>query len=775
MRTMDRKFWLSFLQTADLILANALHMYGDILTTIFLLTKTVFVKSPKATAFLQDPDYGRPCSCPVFSLEFLFAIEAVLWCEAPNRVRSQPTLLKKEEPMPLPRIVLLPPELCNQIAAGEVVERPASVVKELVENSLDALSTFIEVRLENGGQGLIRVQDNGTGMAREDLELALTRHATSKIRTVEDLENINSYGFRGEALPSVASVSRCTLTSVPQGSDEAWTCRVTFGRLEGMEPSSLHRGTIVEVRDLFANVPARLKFLRGIPTEVKHCQDWLSRLALTRADVTFRLESEGRELVHFKSGQDVFDRLQFMWPKLVTENLVSLDRVAYGMRVHGFVSRPGVSQPKSNRILIFVNGRSVSDKKIFAAIREAYKGKITSRDHPQAVLFLELDPHEVDVNVHPAKSEVRFRDEKSVFRAILAAVGQTLERAGSANTPVTETIFQDSEDAGPGQEVQKAPFSADSGIHEASSRQEDRNDNCPDAPLARPFVSRPVGFWGKADEELNPGMTIGRSREQETDIEWFVPEEDCAAQANASQGNVARDADSFRVAKAFPEEPAKEDAARYEPLSFTSRPLPAEEEKIGPCEDEDFASGTIRGVTYLGQVAETYLVLRDAAGALLLLDQHAAHERVLYARIRARGYCGEGQGLAVPLELSLHASESQRFFEVAQRLAELGFAARMSGMTLIVRAIPALLQRSEAMQFLREVLAGTREEMDARFASMACKSAIKAGDTLARDEALSLLRQWLATPDREYCPHGRPIVLRWDKAELERLFKRRQS
>ena len=367
--------------------------------------------------------------------------------------------------MPLPRIVLLPPELCNQIAAGEVVERPASVVKELVENSLDALSTFIEVRLENGGQGLIRVQDNGTGMAREDLELALTRHATSKIRTVEDLENINSYGFRGEALPSVASVSRCTLTSVPQGSDEAWTCRVTFGRLEGMEPSSLHRGTIVEVRDLFANVPARLKFLRGIPTEVKHCQDWLSRLALTRADVTFRLESEGRELVHFKAGQDVFDRLQSMWPKLVTENLVSLDRVAYGMRVHGFVSRPGVSQPKSNRILIFVNGRSVSDKKIFAAIREAYKGKITSRDHPQAVLFLELDPHEVDVNVHPAKSEVRFRDEKSVFRAILAAVGQTLERAGSANTPVTETIFQDSEDAGPGQEVQKAPFSADSGIH----------------------------------------------------------------------------------------------------------------------------------------------------------------------------------------------------------------------------------------------------------------------------------------------------------------------
>ena len=669
--------------------------------------------------------------------------------------------------MPLPRIVLLPPELCNQIAAGEVVERPASVVKELVENSLDALSTFIEVRLESGGQGLIRVQDNGTGMQKEDLELALTRHATSKIRTVDDLENINSYGFRGEALPSVASVSRCTLTSIAEGSDEAWTCRVTFGKFEGMEPSSLHRGTIVEVRDLFANVPARLKFLRGIPTEVKHCQDWLSRLALTRADVAFRLESEGRELVHFRAGQNVFERLQSMWPKLVTESLVPVDRVAYGMRVHGFVSRPGISQPKNNRILSFVNGRSVSDKKIFAALREAYKGKITSRDHPQAVLFLEIDPHEVDVNVHPAKSEVRFRDEQSVFRAILAAVGQALERAGSSNTPVTETLLPDvsqgkGEEPGIGQPVRQEVSSlACAGAFESANR--------PDEPVfsGQAFVSRPVGFWGKADEELNPGMTMGKQKEQDADIEWIVPEK--AAPQMDSPLNV----DSSHVARAFPEELEQGNAMREAALPFSPSPVPAEEEKTSSLPDDD--CDTILGVTYLGQVAETYLVLRDAAGALLLLDQHAAHERVLYARIRARGYCGEGQGLAVPLELPLHASESQRFWEVAERLAELGFAARMSGMNLSVRAIPALLQRAEAQQFLREVLAGTREEMDARFASMACKSAIKAGDTLTRDEALSLLRQWLATPDREYCPHGRPIVLRWDKTELEKLFKRRQS
>lgn len=687
--------------------------------------------------------------------------------------------------MPLPRIVLLPPELCNQIAAGEVVERPASVVKELVENSLDALSTFVEVRLESGGQGLIRVQDNGMGMQRADLELALTRHATSKIRTVDDLENINSYGFRGEALPSVASVSRCLLTSIAEGSDEAWTCRVSFGKFEGIEPAALHRGTIVEVRDLFTNVPARLKFLRGVPTEVKHCQEWLSRLALTRPEVTFRLESDGRELVHFRAGQGVFERLESMWPRLVTENLVALDRTAYGMRVHGFVSRPGTSQPKSNRILLFVNGRSISDKKIFAAIREAYKGKITSRDHPQAVLFLELDPHEVDVNVHPAKSEVRFRDERSVFRAILVAVGQALERAGSANTPVTEDILPPAAQPAVREEGLGKAWGEQGGPSPIAEKNAASGEPAGQADARQqPFVSRPMGFWGRVDEELNPGMTMGRSREQDTDIEWLVPRDSKTAQAPVPGER--------HVAKEFPSGPKFwEDGA---PDMVAPSLLPTREETTqtaaheadadhgadaGRTSDEilgeDRAADTIRGITYLGQVAETYLVLRDAAGALLLLDQHAAHERVLYARIRAKGYCGEGQGLAVPLELPLHASESQRFVDVSERLAELGFAARLSGMTLSVRAIPALLHRNEAQQFLREVLAGTREEMDARFASMACKSAIKAGENLGRDEALLLLRQWLATPDREYCPHGRPIVLRWDKLELEKLFKRRQS
>ncbi len=762
--------------------------------------------------------------------------------------------------MPLPRIVLLPPELCNQIAAGEVVERPASVVKELVENSLDALSTRVDVHLESGGQGLIRVQDNGIGMHKDELELALTRHATSKIRSVDDLENINSYGFRGEALPSVASVSRCILTSIAADSDEAWSCQVNFGRLEGIVPAALHKGTLVEIRDLFINVPARLKFLRGVPTEVKHCQDWLSRLALARPDVAFRLESDGRELVNFTAGQSVFERLQTIWPSLITDNLIPFEKSGYGMRVHGYTSLPGVSQPRNTRQLLFVNGRSISDKKVFAAIREAYKGRITSRDHPQVLLFLEMDPKDVDVNVHPAKSEVRFCDESNVFGFILTGLRQALDAAGTANTPVTDSGPGAAPGTVPGwpaehrQEGSAGPDWQTKGQADgAQNRQAEQSAQAgqtaqPGAPTAFRAVQasqdtqpagaalaatarlpedrpRPRGFWGRADEQLNPSMTLGRRPEEDAELAWIAAGVQAQARTQQQTADVpaaadravgpdqtARPADmpADRTAEkdAFPGQQAPQagqavqqrvqqagqhagqhvgpetDAAMFAmPSELFARPLPgtqASEERTpdqarAQHADGDSEAGELNGVTYLGQVADTYLVLRDAAGALLLLDQHAAHERVLYARIRSRGFRCEGQGLAVPLELKLHTSEIQRFWEVADRLTALGFAARLTGLSLVIRAIPTLLGRSEAQAFVREVLAGTKDDLEAKFASMSCKSAIKAGHVLRREEALSLLQQWLQTPEKEYCPHGRPIVLRWDKTELERLFKRRQS
>lgn len=636
--------------------------------------------------------------------------------------------------LPVSRIQVLPSELCNQIAAGEVVERPASVVKELVENSLDAWATRVDVQLENGGQGLIRVQDNGSGVLPDELSLAVLRHATSKIRKVTDLDSIHSYGFRGEALPSIASVSDFSMASAVRGENGSVVSsviRVSFGERSGVEPSSLHQGTVVEVRDLFSNVPARLKFLKSPATEVKRCLEWLERQALARTDVAFSLMSDGRTLLQCLPGETLAARLARMWPPQVVEALAPFDAERSGVRVHGLAARPDVSQPHGSRILIFVNGRSVTDKRVYGAVRQAYEGRITSRDYPQAVVFVELDPAEVDVNVHPAKSEVRFRDESAVYAAVLTAVRSSLQ------TPSGEL------DAGCGVKDGASP--------EVTPPSAGKKEE------ASPVLaeSRPMGFWGAADSPLR--RPLPAEKESEGDGEWTVarPHPVPDSRGMTQPAPSGEDAPSFR------------EEEKTEP-----RPTPPVPENLLREVPEPAPS---RGLEYLGQVAGTYLVFRDAPDALVILDQHAVHERILFSRFSEKGWHGASQGLALPLVLELHPAEAGRWRDVKEMLEGLGYRGTLCGGTLTVDGIPALLDRAGAQDFLRECLAGLKDDFRARFATMACRSAIKGGQRLTRDEAMNLVSQWLATPDRDYCPHGRPTVLRRDAAALEKLFKRRQD
>lgn len=677
-----------------------------------------------------------------------------------------------------PRIHLLPPELRNQIAAGEVVERPASVVKELVENSLDAGATRVDVTLENGGQSRIVVADNGSGMAGDDLELAVTRHATSKLASHEDLWRIASFGFRGEALPSIASVSCLRLESAfkagaanaenaenaANADDGGSACHASFlevaqGRVVDRGPSALHQGSVVEVRDLFACVPARLKFLKSPAVEFKRCQEWLGRLALVRTDVALTLFSGSgggpvREVLRFAAGHDLAGRLTRIWPPELVEGLRPFDLVRNGMRAHGLASPAERPQSRGDRMLTYVNGRVVNDRLLLRAVREAYKGRLIAREYPQIVLFLEVPPDEVDVNVHPAKTEVRFQDESAVFGVVLRAVESAVQVHESYQVSESSSISPSSTLLSP------APSASPLGAP---------------APLASPL--NPAGFWGEADRERVMGRPGNRAGEE--DIVWVPPAPECSQAESAPAGLAHSDLVQGRFATQPVGSVVREAApdrffAEIDSLSEAPAPVSAASAAmVQPLQ--------IGGLAYLGQFERTYLLLRHGE-TLLLMDQHAAHERILVERLRQGGLVGAGQHLLLPVELPLSSDERERLEECREALVEAGFGCEFGADRLVVRSVPPLLDRAGAEAFLTELIQGLREAVsltpdgpDGLWTRMACKGAIKAGDALAADEVAALLSQWLALPasNRDHCPHGRPCVVRLDGAALERLFKRR--
>ncbi len=626
-------------------------------------------------------------------------------------------------------IRLLPPELRNQIAAGEVVERPASVLKELVENSLDAGASEIIVTLENGGITLLEVRDDGAGIAPEELELAVTRHATSKIASFEDLLRVASHGFRGEALPSIASVSRLTIASRKQGADaEAAAITVRAGQVEEMGPSALHKGTRVTMRDLFANVPARLKFLKTPATEGKRCEDTLIRLALPRTDVAFQLLSGGREKIRFTAGEDVRKRLEGVWPPGVVESLLDVDGRIGAVRVRGVAGHPQSAQARGDRILTYVNGRFVNNRQLLQAVREAYRGRLITGEYPQALLFVELPPDLVDVNVHPAKTEVRFLNEREVFSAVLRAIRNALDTvlplygAGhdGPEAPSLSGLFP--------------PLADDGGKAPASS------------PAEGSPGRRPQGFWGSLDAPR------------------LVSREAAVAPGGAAPFAPSPPPDRDGMAPFDP-------GGREEAAPCYGMPGGEEPPTGGP----DPFGGPVRvgDLEYLGQVAKTYLLVRRGT-ALLILDQHAVHERIRLHAIETGGTRGESQLLALPLDMTLHASEAGELAAVWEELGSLGFAMQTDGPErLRITGLPPQLSRAEAAGFIRDALAGKRDGFDSLWHMMACRTAIKAGQELTADEAAGLLRQWVNTPEGGYCPHGRPVAVTLDVRELEKLFKRR--
>lgn len=637
------------------------------------------------------------------------------------------------------KIHLLPPELRNQIAAGEVVERPASVVKELVENSLDALATEITVHIEDGGQSLISVQDNGTGIPKEELELAVTRHATSKLQEPADLSHILSFGFRGEALPSIASVSRFRIVSKTAEENTASELCVNFGDIGTQSPAGLRQGTLIEVRDLFFNIPARLKFLKAPATELKRASDLFMRLALSAENVGMSLYAGSRPVWEFFRDENRKTKLAKIWSPSVTDELVPVDYEMQGMRIHGFASNPRSVQPRADRMLLYVNGRAVNDKLMLKAVKQAYAGKITTKDYPQCLLFLDIDPQEIDVNVHPAKSEVRFRDEKALF--VLTA---------------------------------KAMEKALLGCEKYFSAKDFGEDPVQEQPLLPEFgdlysAPKPQGFWGNADKETRLGFAKNRDETDYAEItEYFQSTKKDFSKtetpAETAAGTFSAPEPSFRTER-------PQFSSVSEPSDF---PVSVSKEiNAAPSGEQNFSLPC--GMEYLGQVAETYLIIKKDNSKLLLLDQHAAHERILYEEIKKKRI--HSQNLLCPMELPLHKSERARYAEVRETLQNLGFSItdrEADGETVLtVEAVPGRYDRTTAMGFLKEILAEKLDDLNAVWIRHACKTAIKANTPLDRAAAVRLIVQWLATEEPDNCPHGRPCVIHFDASDLEKLFKRK--
>ena len=599
-------------------------------------------------------------------------------------------------------IRVLPPELINQIAAGEVIERPSSVVKELVENSLDAGATRIEVDIEAGGARLIRVRDDGGGIHVDELPLAVASHATSKIGSFDDLEHVASMGFRGEALASVSSVSRFALTSRVRGQDSAFRIEVDSGRLQAARPAQHPQGTSVEVRDLFYNVPARRKFLRAERTEFAHIDDLLKSLALARGSVEFRLSHNGKPVRVWKAARDEQAALQRVAEVLGEDfpaQSLRIDHAMAGLHLSGWVGLPTASRAQADAQYFYVNGRLVRDRIVAHAVRQAYADVLFHGRHAAFVLYLELDPAGVDVNVHPAKHEVRFREQRLVhdflFRTLHEALAQT--RAGLNTLPTTEPV---------------------PGLHE---------------PYAAP-ASVPSGASAWPGQFSQSRLSLG-----------------------------VRDAPLAGYAALLGESPGP---------SAAQLPMPAAE--AGETPPLGFAIAQLKNI----------FVLAENAHGLVLVDMHAAHERITYEKLKSGRACSNlrSQMLLVPLGIAVSAKEAAAAEEHAEALAEWGLELSRSGpATIVVRRIPALLEGADVGQLSRDVLSELAQHGSSRrlqelenelLSTMACHGSVRAGRRLTIPEMNALLREMEATERSGQCNHGRPTWVQLSVAELDKLFMR---
>lgn len=599
----------------------------------------------------------------------------------------------------MPEIRRLPENLVNRIAAGEVVERPSSALKEVVENAIDAGANRIAIKLVDGGLTSLEVTDDGCGMSPEEMALALERHATSKLPN-EAIEQVATLGFRGEALPSIASVARFTLESRPHGAEQGWKRVVDHGEIRDEGPAALPPGTRVRIENLFGKIPARRKFLRTPRSEYAACKDVVQRLAMARPDIAITLDHGDRRIYGLQAGEGLANRVAQLVARELKDNGVAIDLERGAMRLAGIAGLPTYNRGIADHQYLFVNGRPVKDRLLTGAVRGAYADMLARDRHAVLALFLELPCEDVDVNVHPAKSEVRFRDAQGVRGFIV------------------------------------------SGLRQALATGDKRSAQSPDAGAMARWQQEPV--------REEPAAAL---RSMFSGRDWSAPQQR-VAEASAAWRGVEADVMAQPQGRAEEAAPATQATDEY-PLGIAR-----------------------------GQVANTYIVA-EAKDGLVLVDQHAAHERLVLERLREAGAeeaVARSQALLIPEVVELDETSCDRLEDAAPKLAEHGLAIERFGPSaMLVRSLPHAIARTDPEKLLRDIdddlaLNGEAlllgEKLDLVLATMACHGSVRAGRVLRVDEMNSLLREMERTPRSGQCNHGRPTWVKLSMEDVEKLFGR---
>lgn len=694
-------------------------------------------------------------------------------------------------------IVLLDDLTINKIAAGEVIERPASVVKELVENSIDAGATNINIEIKNGGISYIRITDNGKGIMPDDMEMAFERHATSKIRNASDLETVTSMGFRGEALASIAAISKVEMISKTGENEIGYKVNVQAGKIINKEETGCSKGTIITITDLFFNTPVRYKFLKKDFTEAGYIEDVITRIALVHPEIAIKLTSSGKTIIQTSGNGDIKSVVYGIYGKDVADNILEVNYQYEDIKVTGVIGKPVIARSNRGNQIFFVNKRYIKDKTLTSAAEQAFKGLLTIGKYGFLILNIEMSPSKVDVNVHPAKLEVRFQDENTIFKAVYHAIKETLLKGELVPEDKPVEIKRQETIVTPGEtEIKKESIKFSDLLQKMVSKKEEKEVEDPFEYKANPIAEIYSNKYGVREEEESykiQNKQITEKTAEEDELSKMDTQVINTQEINERIMGKITELDNLKIeensknfeemyAKTFgnlpktenKEEPKDETKVKTEKLEMT--------EKISMFDNME--DKTIPKYKFIGIAFATYIII-EIDNELYIIDQHAAHERIMYEKIKKNFYSeGEkdSQLMLLPDIINLTHKEMDIAKENIPVFEKAGFMLEQFGEnTIKLTGVPNICIDLDTKQLFLETLdeintvaRTAKQEIEEKFiATLACKSAVKANMVLTKDEVDNLMKQLLVLPNPFTCPHGRPTAIHLTKNDIEKKFSRR--